>query len=340
MWQQQKSLLLVGAFSVGAVLILSLQIRPYGLLFSILLAFWLYKTRCPNFKLITPPTITNCGENLYHDYLEFKQRQPRLCWIYTSSVLVALAVLGHIISGKTIIVFGLLMATLIFSKHKFTIETVQQEDERLWASQTTDVDEFLPDVNESNLSLLQHAGDEAVILHSITSPLNDDEDKSDEIPSDLIIPDSLPEVDEQTDSSDDECLISPAVAFPTLKSLSNQEIEFNSRYFKDTSSSSDEDSISKGLTFNDYSIVDGAQRPNDNKIENLSIDKVDSQRSTMFSIPTMMADLMSNLTKSSKTTFDVDKSKSLPKGPDKRHASESSDESEFEILNTDELNIN
>lgn len=258
--------------------------------------------------------------------------------MYTSSVLVALAVLGHIISGKTIIVFGLLMATLIFSKHKFTIEKVQ-EDERLWASQTTDVDEFLPDVNESNLSLLQHAGDEAVILHSVTSPLNDDEDKSDEIPSDLIIPDSLPEVDEQTDSSDDECLISPAVAFPTLKSLSNQEIEFNSRYFKDTSSSSDDDSISKGLTFNDYSVVDGAQRVNDDKIDK-SIDKVDSQRSTMFSIPTMMADLVSNLTKSSKSTVDVDKSRILPKGPDKRHASESSDESEFEILNTDELDIN
>lgn len=179
-------------------------------------------------------------------------------------------------------------------------------------------------------------------MHSISSPLNDDDEKSDEIPSDLIIPDSLPEIDEQTDSSDDECLISPAVAFPSLKSSSsNQEIEFNIRYFKDTSSSDgDEDSISKGLTFNDYSMVDGGgtQRgTNDNnKTENIS---VDSQRSSVFSIPSMMADLMTNLTKSSRmTSSDTDKSKSLPKGPDKRHASESSDESEFEILNTDELN--
>lgn len=337
MWQQQKTLLLVGAFLTGAMIVLSLQVRPYGLLFSILLAFWLYKTRCPNFKLITPPTITNCGENLYQDYLEFKQRQPRLCWMYTSSVLVALAVVGHIISGKTIIVFGLLMATLIFSKHKLTIVRVQQEDEKIWSSQTTDLDEFLPDVNETNLSLLQHAGDEAVILHSISSPLNDDDEKSDEIPSDLIIPDSLPEIDDQTDSSDDECLISPAVAFPSLKSSSNQEIEFNIRYFKDTSS--DEDSISKGLSFTDYSIVDGAQRANENKTEIISDD---SQRSSVFSIPSMMADLMTNLTKSSRNAPEViavDKSKSLPKGPDKRHASESSDESEFEILNTDELNI-
>lgn len=131
-------------------------------------------------------------------------------------------------------------------------------------------------------------------------------------------------------------MISPAAAFPPLKSSSNQDIEFNIRYFKDTSSSSDEDSISKGLTFNDYSIVDGAQRTNDNTTENTS---VDSQRSSVFSIPSMMADLMTNLTKSSSN---VDKSKSLPKGPDKRHLSETydSDESEFEILNTDELNIN
>jgi len=335
MWQQQKSLLLVGVFLTGAMIVLSLQVRPYGLLFSILLAFWLYKTRCPNFQLVTPPTITNYGENLYHDYLEFKQRQPILCYTYTCGVLVPLAFLGQLVSGKTIIVFGLLVATLIFSKHKLTIVRVQQEDEKIWSSQTTDLDEFLPDVNESNLSLLQHAGEEAVILHSISSPLNDDDDKSDEIPSDLIIPDSLPEIDEQTDSSDDECLISPAVAFPSLKSSSNQEIEFNIRYFKDTSSS-DEDSITKGLTFNDYSTVDGAQRPNDNKTENIS---VDSQRSSVFSIPSMMADLMTNLT-SSRNASDVDKSKSLPKGPDKRYASESSDESEFEILNTDELNIN
>lgn len=227
----------------------------------------------------------------------------------------------------------------LMTKKKFEFSI---SDDRNWSSQTTDLDEFLPDVNESNLSLLQHAGEEAVILHSVSSPLNDDDEKSDEIPSDLIIPDSLPEIDEQTDSSDDddECLISPAVAFPSLKSTSNQEIEFNIRYFKDTSSS-DEDSISKGLTFNDYSLVDGAgtQRTNDNKTtDNIS---VDSQRSSVFSIPSMMADLMTNLTKSSSrnATNEVDNSKSLAKGPDKRHASETSDdESEFEILTTDELN--
>lgn len=194
--------------------------------------------------------------------------------------------------------------------------------------------------------MLQHAGEEAVILHSLSSPLstNDDDDKSDksdDIPSDLIIPDALPEIDEHTDSSDDECLISPAVAFPSPKSLTNQEIEFNSRYFKDTSSSSDEDSISKGLIFQDYSLVDGAQRLNENATENTP---ADSQRSSsVFSIPSMMADLMTNLTKGSRNISEViavEKSKSLPKGPDKRTTSESSDESEFEILNTDELNIN
>ncbi|KAJ6638580.1 hypothetical protein Bhyg_11317 [Pseudolycoriella hygida] len=313
-WQQQKSLLLVGAFLTGAMIVLSLHIRPYGLLFSILLAFWLYKTRCPNFKLITPPTITNYGENLYHDYLEFRRRQPRLCWMYTSSVLVGVAVLGHIVSGKTIIVFGLLMATLIFSKHKLTIVKVQQDDEKIWSSQTTDLDEFLPDVNESNLSLLQHAGEEAVILHSISSPLNDDDEKSDELPSDLIIPDALPEIDEQTDSSDDECLISPAAASQSQKSSTNEEMEFNVRYFKDTSSS-DDDSISKGLSFKDYNVVDGAtQRLNKSKTETVS---AVSQRSSMFSIPSMMADLMTNLTKSSRNESDVDKSRDLPKGPDK-----------------------
>lgn len=238
-------------------------------------------------------------------------------------------------------------------------------DEKIWSSQTTDLDEFLPgtivcaydeigtkisflfdlifaDVNESNLSLLTHAGEEAVLLHSNSVPQFDDE-KSDEIPSELM-PDSLPEIDAQTDSSDDdECLISPAAAFPPLKSSPNQKIEFNIRYFKESSSSSDDDSLlSKGLTFNDYSIVDGALPNDSKKTENVPVESADdtTKRYGGYSIPSMVTDLMSNLTKLSSTgAHEVDKNKSSPKGPDK-HESESSDDSEFEILNSDELNVN
>jgi len=89
-------------------------------------------------------------------------------------------------------------------------------------------------------------------------------------------------------------------------------------------------------------MLDGAEKMNEKVTEKENV-TVDSQRnSSVFSIPTIMADLVTNLTKggSSRNATEVDNSKSLPKGPDKRHVSESSDESEFEILNTDELNVN
>lgn len=50
-----------------------------------------------------------------------RQDQPRICCALISTVLVALAVLGHIVSGSSIVVFGLMLAALIFSRHKITI---------------------------------------------------------------------------------------------------------------------------------------------------------------------------------------------------------------------------
>ncbi|XP_037921311.1 uncharacterized protein LOC119658116, partial [Hermetia illucens] len=75
------------------------------------------------------------------------------------------------------------------------------------------VDEFLPEVNESNLFVLQRASDQAII----NPTAGEEEEKSDEIPADLLIPDSIPEIDEHSDSSDDELVLKPPVATLTPK---------------------------------------------------------------------------------------------------------------------------
>lgn len=80
-----------------------------------------------------------------------------------------------------------------------------------------------------------------------SSPADENEDKSEEIPSDLLIQDSIPEINED-DSTDDE-IVKP--------------MEFKKSHFKKDSSfsasSSSEDELSKGLQFPDHTTVDGSK---------------------------------------------------------------------------------
>lgn len=92
--------------------------------------------------------------------------------------------------------------------------------------------------------VLERASDLASLA---SSPADESEDKSDEIPSDLMIQDSIPEINED-DSTDDE-IVKP--------------MEFKKSHFKKDSSistSSSEDELSKGLQFPDHSTVDGSKK--------------------------------------------------------------------------------
>lgn len=106
----------------------------------------------------------------------------------------------------------------------------------------TDIDDnadFLPEETESNMCVLENAN-----FSTASTPVDDD-DRSDEIPSDLLIQDSIPEINED-DSTDDE-IVKP--------------LQFKKSHFKKgssiSSSSSDEDELSEGLQFPDHSAVDG-----------------------------------------------------------------------------------
>ncbi|XP_037811453.1 uncharacterized protein LOC119603485 isoform X2 [Lucilia sericata] len=202
-----------------------------------------------------------------------------------SGCLAALAVVGHLVSGSMVVLTGLIVAAIISTKYNFKIIKIEPKDldfawsEKLQQHDYELDDEFMPEVNESNLFVLERASD----LASLTLPTEDgdnDEDKSDEIPSELLIPDSIPEIDENsTDDEQDDLLpvvqVSksethiknslPASDASVKYSQSEDTIEFKKGHFKrdsslSTTSSSSEESLSKGLQFPDHTAVDGPSK--------------------------------------------------------------------------------
>lgn len=131
-------------------------------------------------------------------------------------------------------------------------------------------DEFLPDVNESNLFVLERASDVATISSPTDANDEDDDDRSDDVPSELLIPDAIPEIDEQSTDEDDE--LAPLAPKRQEKlqpqeqpAKESEDMNFRKSHFKRDSSlstsSSSEESLSKGLQFPDHTTVDATGNP-------------------------------------------------------------------------------
>lgn len=300
-----------------------LQIRPLGILFLIVLAIWIYKSRCTAaVKVIPPPEISGKVSNVYNKLIKLRQERPAMFCGIASGVLATLAIIGHLISGSTVVILGLIAAALLSTKYNFQVIQVPSKETYIWKEPTDhDVDEFLPEVNESNLFVLQRASEQAI---SNTSS-RDDEDKNDEVPPELLIPDSIPEIDEHSDaSSDDDLILGTSTSIPQK----TDTIEFKSGYFnKDSpiSTSSSEDSLSRGLNFPEYSTVDS---------KDPRIKSAPPPQSSQI-----LPNLVSGLVSWSVGNQLVDKLTSSVGGqPMQSIQNDSSDDSEFEILNTDDLN--
>uniref|UniRef100_T1PNW9 Uncharacterized protein n=1 Tax=Musca domestica TaxID=7370 RepID=T1PNW9_MUSDO len=290
-----------------------------------------------------------------------------------SGALGALAVVGHLVTGSMAVLAGLVVAVVISSKYNFKIMKIEPSELTDWTEkvypETEMDDEFMPEVNETNLFLLERASD----LASLTSPTEDlenDEDKSDEVPSELLIPDSIPEIDENsTDEEQDDLMPiikssqlreetpvpSSSTTATTVKySQSGDDIEFKKGHFKrdsslSTTSSSSEESLSKGLQFPDHTtVVDSARKSqstsaatagHNQEVNDVVALAVKAQTQALFSngsklIPTIVSGLVQNVLGTSGTAG----------GPmiipPKRVLStnlESSDESDFEILEDEDF---
>lgn len=188
---------------------------------------------------------------------------------------------------------------------------------------------------------------------------NDDDNKSEsEIPSDLIISDTLPEVDENSLSSlsdhDDDAFDDTnkkATKIERRDNLGLSEIQFNSKYFNRDTSSSDDDSITRGLSFQDLSgnVLDGdtlmkssSQQMSQSyhpeiKTHNKTV-KSQSTSSVLPDISGMVNSFLQNAIQQeimSKLTTKISDISNSAKIRD--YKSDSSDEDEFEFINSDDL---
>ncbi|GAB0099308.1 hypothetical protein DMENIID0001_151620 [Sergentomyia squamirostris] len=332
----------IGAGCLSTGFMSWLQFRPLAILFIVVFGIWLYKWRCPGVRLVSSTPIMDKLDNSYKNFVKLRQEKPGTFCTIVSVFLVLLAVLGHIVSGTWIIMIGLIMAALISTRHKLDIIHERTKvEETAWSSQTTDhdVDDFLPEVNESNLFVLQKAGEEAVITTPLTtmateSQTNSHSEDADSLPVDLMIPEGcLPDVG--ADEDDDSDLCDDDV--DAERAIVSEGITFNTGHFNRDTSSSDEDSMAKGLSFHDYSLVD--EEVTKTKLPTDVVSRGVSASTLPFGINEAW-NVVGNFLKPTLNPTAVSSSQSEsrksshppPKSPD------SSDESEFEILSQDELN--
>ncbi|KAH8419808.1 hypothetical protein KR009_002719 [Drosophila setifemur] len=264
-----QAVLYCGAAAIVTVLLMA-WVRPLGVLFLGLLAFWIYYTRC-SFRIV--PT-DECRSQLNSLLLRIEEVRPNrpgmLC--LAGSLCCTIAVLGHLVSGSMIFVAILVITTLLSTKYNLKLLKIEHKDFQ-WSEKLNynnleaeeAEDEFLPDVNESNLFVLERASDVATISSPTEANEEDDDERSDDIPSELLIPDVIPEIDEHSTDEEDE-LAPLAKAKPkelaSDRKPDESDIKFRKGHFKRDSSlstsSSSEESLSKGLQFPDHTTVDAA----------------------------------------------------------------------------------
>jgi len=234
-------------------------------------------------------------------------------------------------------------------------------------------DEFMPDVNESNLFVLERASD----VNTISSPTDadvegvgdDDDERSDDIPSELLIPDAIPEIDEHSTDEDDELVPlsqskpsaqtkptpeeyeknRPADQSSVNQSTVDKTMDFRKGHFKrdsslSTTSSSSEESLSKGLQFPDHTTVDGGG-PSLRQLTAAPSNDAASSSSQLLALAVktqaqaLLPSLMSNLVQWGANNEVVSTDNTALAKPQRRQvtALDSSDESDFEILETDDF---
>jgi hypothetical protein len=167
----------------------------------------------------------------------------------------------------------------------------------------------MPEINEANISLLKSVGEEADVSAIYKSERKTDEENDDDTYNDLMIPqNSITEVDEDDNSSNSGS-----------EDLIANEIKFKSGHFNANTSSDSEDSISRGLSFHDI--------PDNRMTRSMPAPKRQPE----------IDPLVTNLIAGSMISY-LSQAIGTAAQPHHQSQPEDSGDSDFEILNTDELN--
>jgi hypothetical protein len=85
------------------------------------LAFWVYKTKFSNVKLQIPDNLTQAVQSCTSSVHDLRQNKPGTYLLLVSASLVFSACIGHIISGKWVVLAGFIFAVLVSTKYQIKI---------------------------------------------------------------------------------------------------------------------------------------------------------------------------------------------------------------------------
>uniref|UniRef100_A0A336LSW4 CSON003112 protein n=1 Tax=Culicoides sonorensis TaxID=179676 RepID=A0A336LSW4_CULSO len=275
-----------------------LNCRPLGIIFFTILIVFSYKQLYPNARVQIPYEVQNNLKSLINNFAELRKDKPGAFCVIISAGLVTLAIAGSLISGTWLVMGTLIGILFLCAKYKVKLvhgEISGQEDDDdvskkfddtgevkrnpPWSGSATDYevpDEFLPDVSDDfNTSLLKQVAEDADVSNYLyktnTSKTTGDEDKEDsdsEVPSDLLLTsDKIPEIEDEevTFPSGFSPMDSPMdIELPRTHETKviydpfAEGIEFKLQHQPIDDSSDSDDSISRGLNFQDVSLPDAS----------------------------------------------------------------------------------
>jgi len=318
-----------------------LNCRPFGIIFFTIFAAVVYKQVYPNARLQIPCEVQNNLNTIYESFSKLRKDKPGAFCVIMSGGLVTVAVAGHLISGTWLVLGTLLGICCLCAKYQ--IKVINGEDQSAgkqnWTNLIADheIDEFLPDVtDEQNISLLNQVSENADVSQFYKVPNASVVDDDSDVPTDLLLTsDKIPEIEDEEVSSfpsslDDEIAQLPAVYDP---------IAPQQQFGVDSSDDSD-DSISRGLNFNDVSLPDGAPRSGAASSVAASSGRsgVTSSQKVSSADLSPTWNIVNNLWDAAQSTFPELAGGGTTR---RRHvtAELSSDESDFELLDTEDLNV-
>lgn len=264
--------------SVVSGTIMWFNFRPLGIFFcSALAIFW--ARQYANLRLQISPVFEEKLRSGARRALELRASRPGLSYALAFTLLLAMAIIGHVVATPYIVVTLLVLAIVISTKYDVKIVTDREPAPSPSLLLDQEVADFLPELTEANASLLKQVGedadvsavykpDSATISERPGNTDNDDVDDDDTY-SDLLMPqNSIKELEEaeaeedRSSSSGDELLLgsdhvsAPLPLMATSAAMvpaaeSSGEIRFKSSHFNANTSSDSDDSISRGLSFDD-----------------------------------------------------------------------------------------
>lgn len=265
--------------SVVSGTILWFNFRPLGIFFcSALAIFW--ARQYANLRLQISPLFEEKLRSGARRALELRASRSGLSYALAFTLLLAMAIIGHVVATPYIVVTLLVLAIVISTKYDVKIVADREPAPSPSLLLDQEVADFLPELTEANASLLKQVGEDADVSavykpDSATiseRPGNTDNDDDDDTYSDLLMPqNSIRELEEaeaeedRSSSSGDELLlgsdrVSASAPLPLMATSaamvpaaaeSSGEIKFKSSHFNANTSSDSDDSISRGLSFDD-----------------------------------------------------------------------------------------